>query len=42
MAKTRFQGLICEIFELPEASYEETRDQNVNKPKLQGLERKNA
>jgi len=26
MAKTRFQGLVCDRFKLPEASSRETRD----------------
>ena len=40
MAKTRFQGLICDRFKLPGARFEETRDLNIIKPKLQGVERK--
>jgi hypothetical protein len=34
MAKTGFQGLICEETELPGARFEETRDLNIIKPKL--------
>ena len=37
MAKTRFQGLICEKIELSWARSEETRGLNIIKPKLQGL-----
>ena len=37
MAKTGFQGLICEEIEIPGARSEETRGLNIIKPKLQGL-----
>ena len=37
MAKTMFQGLICERLELPGVRYEETKGQNVNKAQMQGL-----
>ena len=42
MAKTVHQEFVCEGFELPAASFKETRAKNLIKPYTQGLACKNS